>query len=495
MNFVQMMTEKDTLTENGALTNSTTHNYCLDLFFQAGACRNQSVEEIEELLDKAYAFDALKTKKIIFWAGDIRQGAGERRFFKIALNWLSKHHPNDIQNNLDNIPEFSRWDVIFDLAIDNEILFSYLIMCLSNPESKNHGLLCKWLPRQTSVRDVHKYTDTHGDVSKTTVTRKKRILYKGLADKLRKRLGISAKEYRKLVVEGSKTVEQQMSDNKWNEIEYKSVPSVAMNKYRQAWYRHDKERFEQYLEDVKSGKSTMNAGAIFPHDIISDAIGYQHVGTLTESQMVQWKQLPNWLSGTNKILPICDTSGSMTWENNALAMKISLALGLYISERNEGIFKDAVMTFSTEPKFHYLSGNLNQRCAQLMKGTESGSTDIEKVFHVILHKAIQNNLPQNEMPETVLIISDMQFNQGTSGTNTTHEVIEKMYAQSGYRAPHIVYWNVNGRSNYPITTNDYGAGLISGTSPSILKAVLANKLDPVDMMDSVIETERYNNIR
>ena len=495
MNFVEMMTEKDTVTENGALTNSTTHNYCLDLFFQAGACRNMSIGDIEILLSKSYGFDPLKTRKIIFWAGDIRQGAGERRFFKTALNWLLKNHPEDIQNNLDNIPEFSRWDVIFDLAVTNEVLFSYLIMCLSNPESKNHGLLCKWLPRQSSVRDVHKYTDKNGDVSKTTVTRKKRTLYKGLADKLRKRLGITAKEYRKLVVEGSKTVEQQMSDNKWNEIEYKSVPSVAMNKYRQAWYRHDKERFEQYLEEVKSGTTTMNAGAIFPHDIIKDAVGYNHVSTLTDSQMVQWTQLPNYMSGTNKILPICDTSGSMTWENNALAMKISLALGLYISERNEGIFKNAVITFSTYPTFFYLSGNLNQRCEQLMRGTESGSTNIEAVFNLILDKAISCSLPQNEMPETVLIISDMQFDEGTSGTYTTHEIIEQRYVRAGYRCPRIVYWNVNGRNNYPITTNNYGASLISGASPSILKAVLANKLDPVETMDAVIETERYSVIK
>lgn len=495
MNFVEMMTEKDTYTENGALTNSTTHNFCLDLFFQAGACRNQSVDNIERLLDKAYSFDPLKTRKIIFWAGDIRQGAGERRFFKIALNWLSKNHPEDIQNNLDNIPEFNRWDVLFDLAVDNEVIFSYLIMCLTNPECKNHGLLCKWLPRQTSVRDVHKYTRKKGDTSETTVTRKKRVLYNGLVDKLRRRLNLNQKQFRKLVVEGSKTVEQQMSDNKWSEIEYKSIPSVAINKYRQAWYRHDKERFEQYLEDVKSGTTTMNASAIFPHDIISDAISYGRVRDLTSSQIVQWSQLPNWLSGTNKILPICDTSGSMTWENNALAMKISLALGLYISERNEGIFKNGLITFSTHPKFFYLSGDLNQRCSQLMQGTESGSTNIEAVFNLILDKAVQSNLPQNEMPETVLIISDMQFDEGTSGTYTTHEIIEQRYNRAGYRAPHIVYWNVNGRSNYPITVNNYGAGLISGASPSILKAVLANKLDPVEMMDSVIESERYSIVR
>ena len=491
MKFVEMMTEKDTLTENGALTNSTTHNYCLDLFFQAGACRNMKEEDINTLLSKSYSFDPLKTRKIIFWTGDIRQGAGERRFFKIALKWLSENHPDDIQNNLDNIPEYSRWDVLFDLANTNQLVFSYILMCLTNPETKNHGLLCKWLPRQTSVRDVHKYNTEN----KHTTVRNKRVLYNGLADKIRRGLKLTPKQYRKLVVKGSKTVEQQMSKKQWSEIDYKSVPSVAMNKYNKAWYRNDQERFTQYIEDVKSGKEKINASAIFPHDIIKDVLNSNgHYGLLTESQVTQWNNLPNYLPGVNKLLPICDVSGSMTWENNALAMRISVALGLYISERNEGPFKDAVITFSDDPSFEYLQGDLNQRIRQLIGTDWGGSTNIEAVFNLILDKAVSCKLPENEMPETVLIISDMQFDVGTCGV-TTHDSIKQKYRNAGYTCPKIVYWNVNGRGNYPITTNDYGACLISGASPSILKAVLSNKLDPVEIMDEVVESERYKAIK
>lgn len=510
VSFVQMMTEKDAFTQNGALTNSTSHNYCLDLFFLAGACRNVSEEDIELAISKSYSFDPLKTRKIIFWAGDIRMGAGERRFFKIGLNWLNKNHPDDIQNNLENIPEFSRWDVIFDMAIENEIVFSYLLTVLSNKEHKLHGLLCKWLPRKIQARDVHKHSsdetytrkDKFGNSVKcystsSSVSVKKRLLYNGLAAKLRKRLGLSPKQYRKMLVEGSKTVEQQMCKKQWSEIVYEHVPSVAMNKYRKAWYRNDQERFEQYLEDVKSGKSKMNASAIFPHDILGDAIGYNHVGRLTESQIVQWSQLPDWFNGqSSKMIPVVDTSGSMTWENNALALRVALGLGLYISERNQGLFKDAFITFSDDPKFFYVSGNIDQRCQQVMKQRIGGWTDIEAVFHLILQKAIINKLPQNEMPETILIISDMEFNAGTTGTRTTQEVIEKMYMDAGYRCPRIIYWNVNGRpGNVPITINNYGAGLISGASPSILKSVLTGKMSPVDIMDETIESERYSLIK
>lgn len=214
MNFVEMMTEKDSYTKNGAVTNSTSHNFCVDLFFLAGACRNEDVKAIENVITKAYAQDRLKTLKIIFWASDIRQGAGERRFFKVALNWLNKNHPEDIQNNISLIPEFSRWDVIFDLANENQLVFSYILSVLTNPEHPQRALLCKWLPRKSKVTDKSKETKKRGNVETTTVTRKSRTLYNGLASKLIKALKVTPKEYRKALVEGCKTVEQQMCSKK-----------------------------------------------------------------------------------------------------------------------------------------------------------------------------------------------------------------------------------------------------------------------------------------
>ena len=101
MGFIEMLTEKDTLTKNGAVTNSTSHNYNLDLFFLAGACRNESVEQIENLLTKSYVFNRVNTLKIVYWASDIRGGAGERRFFKVALNWLYKNHKEDFYQYLN----------------------------------------------------------------------------------------------------------------------------------------------------------------------------------------------------------------------------------------------------------------------------------------------------------------------------------------------------------------------------------------------------------
>lgn len=488
MNFVEMMKEKDTYTANGAVTNSTSHNFNLDLFFIAGACRNESEQNIINLLVKSYNYDRLTTLKIIFWAGDIRQGAGERRFFKLALKWLSENHPEDIQNNLDLIPEFSRWDVIFELAMSNEILFSYIIANLVDVNSKGHGLLCKWLPRKVNAVDKKKIVERTKKTQTTTIQRKKRLLYGGIAGKIINRLGLTPKQYRQLVVAGSKTVEQQMCAKNWNEINYSQVPSVAMNKYNKAWYRNDKERFEKYLEDVKSGKSKINASVIFPHDIIKHGLDNKR---LNEAQITQWNNLPNYLEGTiNSMIPVCDVSASM-W---GLPLQISVALGLYISERNQGAFKDAFITFSGNPQLQYLKGNINERIRQLEDADWGNNTNLGGVFELILRKAIDTNASQEIMPKTVLIISDMEFDSCAKLTN--YETIKRAYKVSGYECPNIVFWNVNGRTNnVPITTNDKGVALISGASPSIIKSVLSNRINPLDIMNETLDKERYSVIK
>ena len=482
--FIEAMTEKDTYTANGAITNSTSHNYCLDLFFLAGACRNESEQNIINLLTKAYEQDRLSTLKIIFWAGDIRQGAGERRFFKLALSWLSNNHPTDIQNNLIWIPEFSRWDVIFELAMNNEILFSFILANLLDVESKGHNLLCKWLPRKVYATDKKKVQQDN----KTIVTKKKRLLYGGIAKKIMQYTKWTPKQYRQVLVQGTNVVEQKMCAKQWNEINYAGVPSVALNKYNKAWYRNDGERFTSYLQDVKQGKSKINASVIFPHDIIKDAINNWYAQPLNEAQITQWNNLPNWLGDqVNSFIPVCDVSGSM----NGLPLQISIALGLYISERNQGPFKDAFFTFSQNPQLQVLKGDINQRIEQLKRADWGCNTDLVAVFRTILQKAMETQLSPELMPKTILIISDMEFDSACELTN--YEAIQYAYNNAGYVCPQIVFWNVNGRvNNVPVTIHNTGTALISGASPSIIKAVLKNDLNPISIMNKIIHSERYN---
>ena len=176
---------------------------------------------------------------------------------------------------------------------------------------------------------------------------------------------------------------------------------------------------------------------------------------------------------------------------HGLPIAISVGLGLYISERNEGVFKDAFITFSAKPKMQYLKGNINERIQQLVRSDWDMNTNFVKVFELILQKALDNNLTQNDIPKTILAISDMEFDSASSGT-TNYEHIKSLFEQNGYKLPNIVFWNVNGRvGNVPITMKNKNVALISGASPSVIKAVLSDDIDPIKIMNNVIESERY----
>ena len=229
----------------------------------------------------------------------------------------------------------------------------------------------------------------------------------------------------------------------------------------------------------------------------------------------QWKALPNYMEGSeDRILPVVDVSGSMQasagGNKNVSCMDVSISLGLYISERNTGSFKDAFVTFSAEPKLHILKGNLRDRFAQLQRAEWGYNTNLVKVFDLVLDQATKHSVPESEMPTKILILSDMEFDKATetvSGWEKTHiatkwdataqEMIEQKYADAGYKVPAIVYWNIQSRgNNIPVAFDKTGTALISGFSPSILKSVVKGDItSPQGIMDETIMSPRYEAIQ
>ena len=459
--LVNVSRQNDALTFNGAITNSTSLNNVLDLFFIAGASRRMYDKDIIKMFDAALAENTLLTVKLLFWARDIRGGAGERRFFRICYNYLITNY-NDIANKIMNfVPEYGRWDDLWNVSVYNKELFSLIKKGI---DEKN-GLLGKWLPRQPKNNSL-------------------------FYNKLLRFLDLNSKDYRKLIVGLSKTVEQQLCTNKWDDVEYSKVPSQSMNKYRKAFYKHDSDRFKLFIDSAVKGEVKINSGAIFPYQL------YQAINNGENAQAVQaqWNSLPNYMENCNeRILPMCDVSGSMT----GLPMDISVSLGIYISERNEGIFKNAFITFTSDPTMQYLTGSLSQRINQL-KGPVGYNTNFEKAFDMILSKAKEHNLSQEDMPTMILAISDMHFdNASISGKSVTAlKAISNKYTNAGYKMPKLVFWNVNGSiNNVPANINDKNTALISGASPSIVKSVLAGKdFSPIGIMLETLNSKRYENI-
>ena len=472
MKLVDALQTKNTLTENGMVTNSSSLNDCVNLFFQIGAMRGQDKNRVINTFVKAYEEDALTAMKILFWVRDVRGGAGERQIFKDIVNYLASSRTESMRKNLNLISEFGRWDDLLSLVgtpLENDAL-----SLISDALKNGDGLAAKWMPRP-NVNNREK---------------------KRQAGALRKFLKLTPGAYRKMLAELSKTVEQLMCANEFGKINYSHVPSKAMSDYMRAFGRNDGLRFTSYLESVQKGDVKINAGAVYPYDIVKN-LNYGN----SNGADAQWNALPNYLTDNNeRFLPVVDVSGSMECPagNNATVtcMDVAISLGLYISERNEGAFKDSFITFSNSPTLQVLKGTLYHRYSQLSNAQWDMSTNVEKVFTVILNSAVSNNVPESEMPTMIIILSDMEFNQGTKGNwnKSAQEIFESKYAEAGYKMPKIVYWNIQSRNNnFPVQFNKEGVALVSGFSPSLLTSVLSGKdLTPYSMMMDVINSERYS---
>jgi hypothetical protein len=467
------MQTKDSRTENGMVTNSTSLNNCVDLFFQIGAMRGQDKTRLINAFTKAFGENPLTAMKLLFWARDVRGGAGERQIFKDIVTYLANNRQEVMRKNIHLISEFGRWDDL--LVLIGTPLEKDALEVISKGLSEKNGLCAKWMPRP--------------NVKNREAKRQ--------ANAIRTFLGMSPKEYRKMLVELSNTVEQLMCANEWSAIDYSKLPSKAMSDLMKAFSKHDKDRFGAYLTSLEKGETKINAGAVYPYDIVKNL----KQGN-TRGANAQWDALPNYLlNSSERFMPVVDVSGSMTCpaggNPNVTCMDVAISLGLYISERNVGPFKDAFVTFSDNPKLQYLKGSLSERYSQLSRAEWGMSTNVESVFRLLLKKAKDSNVSQDEMPTMILILSDMEFNSGTRGNwnKTAQESFESMYADAGYQMPKLVYWNIQSRSNEnkPVQFDKQGTALVSGFSPALLTSLLAGKdMTPFSMMMDVIGSTRYD---
>jgi len=466
------MQTNDSLTENGMATNSTSLNSCVDLFFQIGAMRGQDKIRLINAFTKAFGENQLTAMKLLFWARDVRGGAGERQIFKDIIAYLATNRTETLRKNIALIPEFGRWDDL--LVLIGTPLEKDALALISKGLADKNGLCAKWMPRpNVSNREAKRY-----------------------ASVIRQYLGLSPKEYRKLLVENSNTVEQLMCAKEWSKIEYSKLPSKAMSDLMKAFSKNDLERFQAYLESVKKGEVKINAGAVYPYDIIKNLTHGNAQGA-----DAQWNALPNYMEGNNeKVLPLVDVSASMdqpVGDNpNLRVLDVAISLGLYISERNIGPFVNAFVSFDSHPQLITVNGLLSERYRQMASSPWGGSTNLTASFDLILNKAISGKVPQLEMPTMMIIFSDMEFDRTDRSWNeSAQQMIERKFAAAGYTMPKIVYWNLasRGDKNKPVHFDKKGTALVSGFSTSLLTSLLGGKeLNPMAMMMTVIGSERYS---
>lgn len=452
------------LTENEAITFTRSGSALLDFYAQAGAMR-KNPEAALDLFQKAFAEHKEASIRILFYLRDIRGGQGERDLFRNCLAWLGTIHPAIFKQIVTFIPEYGRWDdMFFDFPACIETIRTQLI---KDTTSVTPSLLAKWMPTINA--------------SSPTTRGKARFF----ADKLE----LTHIAYRKLIRNIRKTiatVEEKMSANQWPEINYSSVPSQASRIYKNAFKKHDETRYNEFIEQAKTGKAKINAGTLYPYQIYKTT-----QNNYSETLEALWNQLPDYTRGKNAIV-VADVSGSMAGD----PMAVSVSLALYFAEKNKGQFKDHFITFSNKPVLQRIQGTtLIDKINSIETANWKMNTDLQAVFDLILNTAIQHNTPIIEMPETIYIISDMEFDQAC-GTQTNLETIKTKYEQSNYKIPNLVFWNVDARSgkNLPAQKNKQGIALVSGLSPVIFKIAVENKTPEQIMLDT-INSERYAPIK
>lgn len=466
-----------TSTDNGALSHASTLDACLDLFGKLSACRKDTGMAIR-LFRNAYRDNPELALRILFYTRDVRGGQGERAVFRSVIEDLAQHDAAVVIRLIPLFAEYGRWDDLMCLdgtPVWDSVLDLVRTQLLADVQALENGepvsLMAKWLPSANA--------SSHRTVR--------------LARAIVSHLGWNERQYRKTLVSlrtQLRIIEHAMCSGDWSSIDYSHVPAKAMNMYRHAFTRRDTKRFQEYLASVASGEAKINSGTLYPYDLVRPYL--LNSGNTDQVLDLQWDALPNYCDRPFNGLVVADVSGSMTF-NGGLPLAVSISLAMYIAERNTcDAFRNTFLTFSEQPQLCQITGaTLGQRVANLSQADWGMNTDLQSVFDTVLSAAQRHQVPQDEMPEKLIIVSDMQFDSAMSNV-TNYQAIQRKYAEAGYQAPQVVFWNVNARSDVPFTIHETGAVLVSGCSPAILRSVLNGELlTAQDVLQDAVYCDRY----
>ncbi|XP_022760398.1 uncharacterized protein LOC111306768 isoform X1 [Durio zibethinus] len=442
---------------------------------------------------------------------------------------------------LDKYNSDSSYRFLFDCVA--ELFADYLksdIKYLNDGKLFDISLAAKWCPSIDSSYD--KATLICEGIARRVFPRDSEKEYEGLEeghyayrvrDRLRKQVLVPLHKALELP-------EVYMSANAWNSLPYNRVASVAMKTYKELFAKHDNERFQEYLENVKTGKAKIAAGALLPHEIIG-SLNDKDGGEVAE---LQWSRMVGDLAKKGKLtncIAVCDVSGSMS----GIPMEVSVALGLLVSELSEEPWKGKVITFSENPELHLIEGDTLKAKTQFVRNMEwGGNTDFQKVFDQILAVAVEGKLSEEQLIKRIFVFSDMEFdeanrckylehlyssvNNAEDGENfenwekswkkrvellkeweqnrkammqkeweTDYEVIQRKYRECGYnRVPEIIFWNLRNSSSTPVVAKQNGVAMVSGFSKNILTLFLdeGGIVNPEQVMEFAIRGEEYKKL-
>ena len=451
------MTYSDALTENGAVTNSTSGSFLVDLFGRAGSSRGTNL--VGEFL-QAFKENPDLAIRLALYTRDPRGGYGERKHFRQWIGYILKKV--DLETGkaiVSKIPEIGRFDDLIPvIELGGDIKAHAITVWLRAIAVEKNTLAAKWMPRKDRI-----------------------------FEEVRRHLGVPPKTLRKLLVETTNVVETQMCNREWDQIEYSKLPSRAQLLYRKAFARNDGERYEEYLSALEKGEAKVNSSVLYPYEIVANSSG--------QLREAQWKGLPDYV-GEGSFLPMIDVSASMcvaAGNTKFTAMQVAMSLGIYLAERNKGVFKDQFLTFSERPSMQELCGDtLETRLRNLSRAHWGMNTDINRAMQTILDRAVANGLTDEDLPDALIVLSDMEFDR--CGSSPVSEKTIRDFEASGFTAPKLVFWNIaSRRDNVPVRAGQNGTVLVSGFSAAVMKTVLSGEVvTPLDMVKSALCVPKYD---
>ena len=483
MNFAEAarMNAVFTRTENGAVALNTTGDARLDFFGTVGSLRTADRERIGRLFSEAWKVDPLFATKIAFYARDVRGGLGERQTFRTLLQYMAQCHPEALRLNLDLVGVYGRYDDLYCLIgtpLEDEM---WAAMKRQFEEDRRN------LQEENAISLLAKWIKT-ADAS-SEKTRKLGVL-------TAQKLGYSVYEFKRLVRAMRKqigVVETLMSAGRWDEIRYSAVPSRAMMIYRRAFMKHDAERYGQFVQKAVKGEETIHSATLFPYDIVEKVMQMRWNSCKVNDDPVleaQWAQLPDYVAPGTNALVIADTSGSMYGRPIAT----SVGLAVYFAERNHGAYHNMFMSFSGTSRIQVLKGKtLAQKIASINMQDWQINTNLRAAFEHVLEIAVRNHVPAEDMPKSLIVISDMEIDNCGDRNWTFYEMMARRFMDYGYQIPNVIFWNVASRHDvFHADKTRTGVQLVSGQSASVFRQVMkCVGMNPVDAMEKVINSERY----
>ena len=461
-----------TTTENGDSAYISSGNANLDFFGLSGACRYYQAQVLT-LFKKALQEDPVLALKNILFLRDIRGGLGERESFRTCFRYLCQKHAEAAVLLLPLIVNYGRYDDLF-VAIGSpaensmvDFVRSQLQSDITNWQNGNtYSLLSKWLPSINSG---------------SPTTHKQALFFAA-------RLGYGKADYRKMLslLRKGKILENHLREKDYS-FDYAAIPAKAFSKYQDAFLRNDASRFEVFLKQAMQNPHSVHAGTLYPYDIIRE-FSTSMTSIEKDAMQVKWNALPRHQASGNTIV-VRDGSGSMAANQNRLPLYIATSLAILFAEQISGEFANHFISFSSKPELIELpeSWDLYRKLEHCYLYDDYTNTDIAKVYQLIYKTSLKISNPTDYI-RRIVIISDMEFDQGTENV-PTYESMKQRFDAAGIPIPEIVYWNVCARNpHFAAKPSQPNIRFVSGASHHVMEAILNNEaINAFDLMNNVLK--------